>query len=356
MTTPLKNDHVTHPMYALKNMLSSKTSGLKIDLNPPYQRDVVWNNGDKGKFITSLFEGFVASSVIFNMDNKGCSLNCIDGKQRLSSIMGFMNDEFPITLNGKELYYGNSKKSDDKEYLNDENKALFNNTKLHSITYQDLKYEEQVELFNRNHYGTRMSSGERIKGFIKKKYLKIFDNIISDTKDLLKFWPNLTSDRAKNFLTVSILLLLTTSKDKTYKLSISDIEKFYKKKGMDYSESLEEINKKLSHFDDLVSALEQYDFKDFRGYTWEAFVAEYIDQTKDDDGEFISNATQLRFYLDTYFIKIKNKEDDEENKGFSVSNILSIPALKSLARKSFSKTPPVKKKTKKTKVSKIKKD
>jgi uncharacterized protein with ParB-like and HNH nuclease domain len=98
-----------------------------LDLDPEYQRDVVWDEKRASALIQSLFrkllesivilmlilglEGFFIPPVIFNVvrqytvDDDGNSVRrnfrvCVDGKQRLSSIVKFMNGEVPVTDSG----------------------------------------------------------------------------------------------------------------------------------------------------------------------------------------------------------------------------------------------------------------
>ncbi|KAJ8095966.1 hypothetical protein PM082_015187 [Marasmius tenuissimus] len=75
-----------------------------LDLDPEYQRDVVWTDQKQSGLIDSLLNNYYIPPVIFCV--KTDSMNreirtCIDGKQRLTSIRRFMDGELARKLEGK---------------------------------------------------------------------------------------------------------------------------------------------------------------------------------------------------------------------------------------------------------------
>jgi len=68
-----------------------------LDLNPPYQRGLVWDLEHKVKLIDSLVSGLGIPAVYFREKRDGYEV--IDGKQRIHTICSFLNDGFPY--NGK---------------------------------------------------------------------------------------------------------------------------------------------------------------------------------------------------------------------------------------------------------------
>lgn len=61
----------------------------KIDLNPSYQRDVVWSNKDSVQLIDSILRGIPLPSVIFLQGEDG-KYQIVDGKQRVTTILRFI--------------------------------------------------------------------------------------------------------------------------------------------------------------------------------------------------------------------------------------------------------------------------
>jgi len=73
-------------------------SSKRLDLNPPYQRRSVWNLGYKRFFIDSVLRNYPTPSIFLDADVSpvgGTNYKVIDGKQRLTSIIEFVEDRFP---------------------------------------------------------------------------------------------------------------------------------------------------------------------------------------------------------------------------------------------------------------------
>ncbi|KAG5650584.1 hypothetical protein H0H81_011723 [Sphagnurus paluster] len=69
-----------------------------VDLNPPYQRDVVWPESKQIALIDSLFRNFYIPPIVFAVteDEEGQTIRvCVDGKQRLTSIQQFCDGQIP---------------------------------------------------------------------------------------------------------------------------------------------------------------------------------------------------------------------------------------------------------------------
>lgn len=69
--------------------------GAEIDLNPAYQRDVVWTEDKQSALIDSLFRNFYIPPIILarrsNDEDDEEPFVCVDGKQRLTSLAKFMD-------------------------------------------------------------------------------------------------------------------------------------------------------------------------------------------------------------------------------------------------------------------------
>lgn len=64
----------------------------KLDIQPDFQREVVWNKRDQSRFIDSLVKQLPIPSMCFSLDYKTQQWKVIDGLQRISSIIGFLGD------------------------------------------------------------------------------------------------------------------------------------------------------------------------------------------------------------------------------------------------------------------------
>lgn len=150
--------------------VSSLVNDLKnnrIDLNPLYQRDVVWENTDFSNFIDSVMMGVASPNITFN--NSGNKKTCIDGKQRCTSLYKFVNNEISLERDGVEYYYGpnlenisNEEKRKTAKLLSEDERCQFDDTKLNIIQYRNLAYDDQVEIFTRLQYGKYLTAGEKV--------------------------------------------------------------------------------------------------------------------------------------------------------------------------------------------------
>lgn len=146
-----------------------------LDLNPHYQRDVVWTRNAKQMLIDSMFHGFFIPPVIFNVqkvvDETGASRykrTCVDGKQRLTSIREFMRGRIPWKVGKKDWYYTTPTKEDGSQIPKAETKSilpagqkeLFAKKALLCVEYKDLTPQQEIELFQRVQLGKPLTKAE----------------------------------------------------------------------------------------------------------------------------------------------------------------------------------------------------
>ena len=141
-----------------------------VDLEPYYQRDVVWNAARQSKIINSLFTNFYVPPVIFKAvitheDGKKLkTFTAIDGKQRLSSIMNFFAGEIPyVDPDGQKYFYPTAGGVLDRraKWLPPELILKFHEKPLLVIEYQGLTRQQEEELFARVQQGMPLSAAEK---------------------------------------------------------------------------------------------------------------------------------------------------------------------------------------------------
>jgi hypothetical protein len=64
-----------------------------LDIQPEFQRDLVWKNPDKTRFIDSLIKQLPIPSLCFSYDPKQQKWLVIDGLQRISTIISFLRGD-----------------------------------------------------------------------------------------------------------------------------------------------------------------------------------------------------------------------------------------------------------------------
>jgi len=71
----------------------------QLDLDPPYQRKSVWTRGDKQFFLDTIFHNYPAPAVFLHKStsDEGVTVyHVVDGKQRLTTILEFVDDGLAI--------------------------------------------------------------------------------------------------------------------------------------------------------------------------------------------------------------------------------------------------------------------
>ena len=133
----------------------------ELSLDIPMQRRTVWTTKQKCLFIHSLLIQFVPYMIMIVSMN-GIDY-VIDGKQRLSTIIAFINNEFKITYDLEVTFIDNKKQSRrfplKNKYFKDLPEELKKNLLTNSVfyvRYEDLDDAGMCELFNRLNNGTAM--------------------------------------------------------------------------------------------------------------------------------------------------------------------------------------------------------
>jgi len=157
-----------------------KKAKIKINLNPQYQRDKVWSQRQQALFIKALLMNKAPQNVIFNNDKKSKEKICIDGKQRISSILGFSENEFPITIGKEDVYYSDLPDDADEEndrVMTDDEQQVFLQRDVGVVEYTNLTYTQQASIFYALQNGTKLSRGEKVVSLIlDEKDAKYLDN------------------------------------------------------------------------------------------------------------------------------------------------------------------------------------
>jgi hypothetical protein len=179
----------------------------KININPEYQRDVVWEDERQGFFIDSIMKGISPMPIILCKNEEGNKI-CIDGKQRLTSLMRFQNKEIKsININDNDE---TEKKSFDKLSMKEKNEFLDYNIQI--IEYDVLSYNDQKEIFSRIQYGKPLSHGEKIMSVFDQKAAAQFKKMCDDMyKNKLSKFKKIKDDRDDHYLFMACVIALVSS-------------------------------------------------------------------------------------------------------------------------------------------------
>jgi hypothetical protein len=169
--------------YTISYLLDMLENG-QININPDYQRGEVWSNDKKTLLIQSVLGNIAIPPLTFNVkkadnDDEDDVYECIDGKQRLSTLRDFNKNLFPF-FNSDNKGTTILKKDMKKKWVN---KFLQEN--LNIILYDNLDENQQREIFQRINYGMVLSYGEQIKG-LNSPCIKELIQLGTKIKPLLK--------------------------------------------------------------------------------------------------------------------------------------------------------------------------
>lgn len=139
--------------------------------NPEYQRKLVWTLKQKQDYINNLFNGMAEirpTILLYYEDNKDI-YEVLDGKQRLTTLFQFIDNEFAIIVDGEEVHFNDLIDTDKKFILN--HNVYW--TRIMSFkVLEPIALEDKLTLFlEKNYLGTRMSD-EQIN-----KVLNMLDDI-----------------------------------------------------------------------------------------------------------------------------------------------------------------------------------
>jgi len=71
----------------------SNVSRQRLDISPDFQRDEVWADAQKTRFVDSLIKKLPIPSMCFSLDYKTEKWQVIDGLQRMTSIIKFLDNK-----------------------------------------------------------------------------------------------------------------------------------------------------------------------------------------------------------------------------------------------------------------------
>lgn len=98
------------PLSHLLRVLDGYKKDFGLEMNPDFQRGSVWSKEQQIKYLEFFFQGGKTARIIyfncpsFGRETERCNIPnmvLVDGLQRLTSFIGFLNNEIPIF----ETYY-----------------------------------------------------------------------------------------------------------------------------------------------------------------------------------------------------------------------------------------------------------
>lgn len=147
-----------------------------MNINPDYQRDVVWSESRMIHLIDSLFNNYYVPPLIFKVisgvkegtNERRKWRTCIDGKQRLTTIQKFFDGEIPyIDRQRRKWYYStpedtNLSRMRTRRLLSSEQKEFIDNVQIVNIEFEYLTEEQEEDMFQRVQLGVPLTVAEKL--------------------------------------------------------------------------------------------------------------------------------------------------------------------------------------------------
>lgn len=97
---PDGNYRVNHFLDDLVRTINRYKEEYNLDLDPDFQRAHVWDMDKRIRYVEFLLKGGKSNPIYFNcsgwMNHFQGDMVIVDGKQRLTALLMFLNDEFPV--------------------------------------------------------------------------------------------------------------------------------------------------------------------------------------------------------------------------------------------------------------------
>ena len=185
----VKISKLTYSVFELKRKLESKDR-QDIILNPDFQRGPVWTmDKQRSELVESLLMG-IPIPIIYLFENREGKKEVVDGRQRIITIMDYLNNQFPLSML-RILHHLNGNKFTDldpklQSYLEDYQIATY---VIQPPTPEIVKFD----IFDRvNRGGTRLNNQEMRNALYQGKCTDLLEKLSK-----LEVFKKVTGDSIK---------------------------------------------------------------------------------------------------------------------------------------------------------------
>lgn len=150
-----------------------------IDLNPDFQRHLVWDAKRKSRLIESILLGIPLPVFYFSQDNDAL-YHVVDGLQRLSTIRDFMSNRFPLRnlehlIQYEGLYYKANDKIKPEKALERRFQRRIEQTQLNvNVIEASSPPKVKYDIFRRINEGGRPLNQQEIRNCLAKVHVRKF--------------------------------------------------------------------------------------------------------------------------------------------------------------------------------------
>lgn len=324
-------DSQSQQMSVASLMKDLTNEDVQIDLDPIYQRCVVWKLEDQQLFLNSVYHNMIPDGIKFYENDNGTS-EVIDGKQRLTSLLLFAQNKICFNINDiddeseeNEMYVYHREipkqnKFENARVMSKEERATFGKRMVDVKKYFNISYEERRKLFVRIQFGKQASHGELINSFFTNPtQLKIFSSFCeSHSENIKKFIHKIDRKEHCDFLLKALYLIDEETPNSLLRKKVDNYTKIIDTNEEKANFGIKVINKVLKIlFVENGLLNEIFTSKNVRK-NWLLYLIKYIAENY----KIVKNCKDLKTSLKTYFEKcFEAKNNDLEsifNESFNI--------------------------------------
>ncbi len=182
-----------------------------FNLNPKYQRGDVWSGKTRRILIEDILYRSTYVPAIVTSEKPDATCDVVDGKQRLTSIFQYIENEFTVR----------------RKFFRDLPKGLqehFRRSMLCESTHRDLSVEEELELFKRLQNGVTLSSGEKLNARVDPLMTHVKSWVDSKYKDVFFERTGMQKNRFSHYSTALVATIMIVEKGKPVTLVESQLK------------------------------------------------------------------------------------------------------------------------------------
>jgi hypothetical protein len=283
----------------------------RIDFDADYQREKIWSSKQQQDLLDSILKEIDIPKIylVKTKDNLQFDYECIDGKQRMSSLMRFFRPEFdeinPLKVRHyeREFTYSEFKLKYPHDAKNIENYTL-------SFTiYENLDEEFIRTIFRRLQLGIRLNSGEFLKSLTGTIRDFIYKEIGNDGPFFSK--TGLSKNRFSRPFTLAQICINSFAKAKEGRFDrarLQDIEDFFEEKHdlANNDENLERIRKVLKKMDGVFKNNGQIISSRAIAVTAYLFCEELLAKDEENKGDVKDSLAYFAKFFDKFLKEISH--------------------------------------------------
>ena len=218
-----------------------------VDLEPEYQRGVVWPVDKQSAIIESIMRHYYVPPILLSVQAQKDPSDeimyvCIDGKQRVSSVCNFLDNKIPVRepSTGRRFWYKDDPAEGKTPALTPAQRRKFENEQMTIVIFEGLSEESERDMFSRVQMGVTLSSAEKLGAhlgawpdFIRQMVKRFIDptpSLVHDEQGKTMLLVN----RGKDYLFMAqIALLILHAHVEHYVPSAHTIDTFLKQHAKD---------------------------------------------------------------------------------------------------------------------------